>query len=94
MEKLILASLLLFLTGCTSLVVKRTLAPDGKTVALEITRYSFMAGAAFETVDVPGIGKLQGYQNDGGKGSLAEVGTIAGKITEGAVVGALKSQGK
>ena len=91
MKTLLVASLLL-LTGCTSLVVKRTLAPDGKTVTLEITRYSFMAGAAFETVDVPGIGKLQGYQNDGGKGSLAEIGIMAGQITEGAVRGAMKTK--
>jgi hypothetical protein len=94
MKKLLLIPLVMALSGCTSFKVKTETTPDGKITIREITRWSFMAGSAFETVDIPGVGKLQGYNADGGKGSLAEVGGIVGQATEGAVRGALKSQGK
>lgn len=90
--KTLLAASLLLLVGCTSLKLEVETGPDGKTTIRKITRHSFMAGAAFETIDIPGLGTLKGYSNDGGKGSLAEVGVMAGQITEGAVRGAVKSQ--
>lgn len=90
--KTVLALALLLFTGCTSLKIVTERGPDGVITIRELTRWSFMAGAAFETVEIPGLGTLKGYRNDGGKGSLAEVGVMAGQITEGAVRGAVKSQ--
>jgi hypothetical protein len=94
MKKLILVPLLVFAAGCSSLHVTTETGPDGKTVIRKIDRYAFASEIEFQSLYIPGLGKLSGYQNDGGKGALEEAGNLAEKITEGAVRGALKAQGK
>lgn len=81
---------LLVSLGCSHLTVKTTLDPDGRVSGVDLERWAFMWGAEWESIDIPSIGTIKGYKSDGGAQAINEMGILAGKITEGAVKGAVE----
>lgn len=90
MKTLLPLVLSLIVSGCSHLVVNTTLDPDGRITGVNIDRWAFMWGAEWESIDIPNIGTIKGYKADGGAQAINEMGILAGKITEGAVKGAVE----